>query len=79
MARGGLWYVTFGPDRTDEDATSMVRTTRIFKTEVDAKLFATQILAKDWVASAGTINPHQPKQVIGPSQIEHWADPGLGG
>ena len=57
----------------------MVRTTRTFKSEVDAKLFAMQILAKGWVASAGTINPHQPKRVIGPSQIESWADPGLGG
>ena len=78
MANGDIWYVTFGPDRTDEEATSMVRTTRTFKSEVDAKLFAMQILAKGWVASAGTLNPHQPKQVIGPSQIESWADPELG-
>jgi len=38
-----------------------------------------QILAKGWTASAGTLNPHQPKQVVGASQIEHWADPVLGG
>src|SRR3982074_290354 len=68
MAQGDIWYVTFGPDKTDEDAISMVRTTRTFKSEVDAKLFAMQILAKGWVASAGTLNPHQPKQVIGSSQ-----------
>lgn len=79
MAQGDIWYVTFGPDKTDEGAASMARTTRTFKSEVDAKLFAMQILAKGQVASAGTINPHQPKQVIGPSQIERWADPGLGG
>ena len=50
-----------------------------FKTEVDAKLFAMQILAKGWSASAGTLNPHQPKQIVPPSEVERWADPGLGG
>jgi hypothetical protein len=79
MAQGDIWYVTFGPDKTDEEATSMVRSTRTFKSEIDAKLFAMQILAKGWTASAGTLNPHQPKQVVGPSQIEGWAEPGLGG
>jgi hypothetical protein len=57
----------------------MVRSTRTFKSEVDAKLFAMQVLAKGWSASAGTLNPHQPKKIVGPGQIEHWADPGLGG
>ena len=79
MAQGDIWYVTFSPDNTDEEASSRARSTRTFKSEVDAKLFAMQILTKGWVASAGTLNPHQPKQVIGPSQIERWADPGLGG
>jgi hypothetical protein len=79
MTQPDIWYVSFGPDRTDESATSMVRTTRTFKSEIDAKLFAMQIISKGWVASAGTLNPHQPKQVVGPSQIESWADPGLGG
>ena len=55
----------------------MARSTRTFKSEVDAKLFAMQILSRDWTASAGTLNPHQPKQVVGPAQIETWADPGL--
>ncbi|MGH6642639.1 MAG: hypothetical protein ACRED3_08070 [Bradyrhizobium sp.] len=57
----------------------MVRSTRKFKSEVDAKLFAMQILAKGWRACAGTLNPHQPKQIVGPAQIEQWADPELGG
>jgi hypothetical protein len=38
-----------------------------------------QVLAKGCSASAGTLNPHQPKQTIAASQIERWADPGLGG
>ena len=70
MKQGDIWYVTFGPDKTDETAESMSRSTRTFKSEVDAKLFAMQILSKGWTASAGTLNPHQPKQVVGPAQIE---------
>jgi hypothetical protein len=77
-----IWYVAFGPDKavkTDDSATGAVRSTRTFKSEVDAKLFVMQILAKGWTASAGTLNPHQPKQVVGSSRIEQWANPGLGG
>jgi len=83
MTQPDIWYVSFGPDKsvkTDDDATtSSARSTRTFKSEVDAKLFAMQIISKGWSASAGTLNPHQPKQVIGASQVERWADPGLGG
>ena len=71
MTQPDIWYVAFGPDKTvktdDSAGTSRVRSTRTFKTEVDAKLFAMQILAKGWTASAGTLNPHQPKQVVGPA------------
>jgi len=80
MTQPDIWYVTFGPDKavkTDDGATiGAVRSTRTFKTEVDAKLFATQILAKGWTASAGTLNPHQPKQVVGPAEVERWASIG---
>jgi hypothetical protein len=82
MTQPDIWYVAFGPDKavkTDDRATGAVRLTRTFKSEVDAKLFAMQIMAKGWSASAGTLNPHQPKQVVGASQMERWADPGLGG
>jgi len=82
MTQADTWYVAFGPDKavkTDDSALTAVRSTRTFRSEVDAKLFAMQILAKGWSASAGTLNPHQPKQTVGSSQIECWADPGLGG
>jgi hypothetical protein len=80
MTKPDTWYVAFGPEKvvkSDDRAAGAVRTTRTFKSETDAKLFAMQIIAKGWTASAGTLNPHQPKQVIAPSAIEHWADPGL--
>ncbi len=79
MTQPDIWYVAFGPDKTlktdDSSHTGPVRSTRTFKSEVDAKLFATQILAKGWTASAGTLNPHQPKQIVAASQIEKWASP----
>ena len=81
MTQPDTWYVSFGPDKavkTNDRATGPVRSTRTFKSEVDAKLFAMQILAKGWSVSAGTLNPHQPKQVVGSSQIERWADPDPG-
>ena len=77
MTKPDIGYVTFSQeDGLDGGAQ---RSTRTFKSEVDAKLFAMQILAKGWSASAGTLNPYQPKQVVSPSQIERWADPGPGG
>ena len=82
MTQIDISYVAFGPQKavkTDDSATGTVRSTRTFKSEVDAKLFAVQILAKGWSASAGTLNPYQPKQVVGSSQVEYWANPGLGG
>jgi len=79
MKNGDIWYVTFGPHKADDSATGTARSTRTFKSEVDAKLFAMQILSKGLTASAGTLNPHQPKQIVGPAQIETWADPELGG
>jgi hypothetical protein len=77
MTQPDTWYVAYGPDKTvksDDRATGPTRSTRTFKTETDAKLFAMQILAKGWTANAGTLNPYQPKQNIAASQIESWAD-----
>ncbi|SDT38466.1 hypothetical protein SAMN05444158_5744 [Bradyrhizobium canariense] len=79
MTQPDTWYVAFGPSKMAGDgAKGAARSTRTFKSEVDAKLFAMQILAKGWTASAGTLNPHQPKRIVGASEIERWADPGLG-
>jgi hypothetical protein len=79
MTQPDSWYVAYGPAKTDDGAAAALQSTRTFKSEVDAKLFAMQILAKGWSASAGTLSPGQPKRIVGASQIERWADPGLGG
>ena len=81
MTQPDTWYVAFGPDKTvksDGRASGAVRSTRTFKSEIEAKLFALQIVAKGWSANAGTLNPHQPKITIPSSQIEEWANPHLG-
>jgi hypothetical protein len=78
MTQPDIWYVAFGPDKTiksDDRATGTLRSTRTFKTETDAKLFALQVLAKGWSVNAGTLNPHQPRRSIPASGIESWADP----
>jgi len=80
MTSSDIWYVAFGPDKTlklDDRATGVVRSTRTFKTEADAKTFALEVLSKGWSATAGTLNPYQPKRVIGASQIEDWAAPNM--
>jgi hypothetical protein len=82
MTKPDIWYVAFGPDKSVKSDTRVnggVRTTKTFKSEIDAKLFAREILAKGWTATAGTLNPYQPKRVIAASQIDDWVDPGLAG
>jgi hypothetical protein len=72
------WYVAYGPDKavkSDDRVSGAVRSTKTFKSETEARLFAIEILAKGWSANAGTLNPHQPKRMIGASQIEQWAKP----
>ena len=80
MTQPDTWYVAFGPDKiikSDHRASGAVRSTRTFKSETEAKLFALQILAKGWSANAGTLNPHQPKRTIAASQIDDWAKQAL--
>ena len=77
MTKPDIWYVAFGPDKTvksDTPAVGPARTTKTFKSEIDAKVFAREIVAKGWTATAGTLNPHQPKRTIAASQIEQWID-----
>ena len=77
MTKPDIWYVAFGPDKSvksDARAGGGVRTTKTFKSEIDAKLFTREILGKGWTATAGTLNPHQPKRTIAASQIEDWTN-----
>jgi hypothetical protein len=79
MTKPDIWYVAFVSEKDAEISDQAPHATRTFKSEIDAKLFAVQILAKGWTASAGTLGPYQPKQEIPASQMERWAGPGVGG
>ena len=60
MTQPDTWYVAFGPDKTvktDDGATGARRSTRTFKSEADAKLFAMQIVAKGLVGQRGDAKP----------------------
>lgn len=77
MSKPDTWYVAFGPDRAVKTETRIAgpaRTTKTFKSEIDAKVFAREVVAKGWTATAGTLNPHQPKRTIAAAQIEAWLD-----
>lgn len=72
MNKPHIWYVAFSPEKSEGAAAA--RTTRTFASEAEAKAFALEIMNRGWPASAGTLNPHQPKQTIGPSQLERWIE-----
>jgi hypothetical protein len=66
------WYVAFrNPKRP---GSVYVRTTSTFRTESEAKRFASDRLAEGCDVSAGTLNPHQPKKTVGSSQIMSWLE-----
>ena len=70
--RADSWYVAF---RNPELPGGVyVRTTRTFRTEYEAKRFASDRLAEGCDVSAGTLNPHRPKKPIGLSQVLSWLE-----
>ena len=79
MSKPDIWYVAFGLDKSnksdDKVASGPARTTKTFKSEDEAKKFALEIIAKGYTASAGTLNPHQPRQTVASTKIEQWANP----
>jgi hypothetical protein len=50
------------------------RATETFRSEVEAKKFATTKLAETQHVTAGTLNPHLPKRTIAPTQMLDWLD-----
>jgi hypothetical protein len=65
------WYVcyqTLGPRRRR----SSLRLSETFPNELEAKVFAKSRLADARNITAGTINPHLPKRVIGSAEIIEW-------
>jgi hypothetical protein len=65
------WYVSVYVPREDTSG-HYSRRSRTFTSEDDAKQFARSRLEAGVEVSAGTLNPVQPKRIIGPLQIEEW-------
>ncbi|QWG15885.1 hypothetical protein KMZ29_21245 [Bradyrhizobium sediminis] len=69
--RRDTWYVAFRhPNGLPE---AYARASRTFATELEAKQFAAERLVDGCDdVTAGTLNPHQPKRIIGSSQLPRW-------
>ena len=79
MIKPDIWYVSYRPKNPLQSGEGhYTRTTKTFQSEREAKIFAAEVLAEGWSAIAGTLNPHEPKIIIGPSQVENWAKWGGG-
>jgi hypothetical protein len=65
------WYVSFELPRGNR---KHARATETFRSEVEAKKFATAKLAETQHVTAGTLNPHQPKRTIAAAQILEWLE-----
>ena len=67
----GTWYVSFelppGKRRNP-------RATETFPNEREAKKFAREKLAQTKNVSAGTLNPHLPKQTIASAKMLKWLE-----
>jgi hypothetical protein len=70
---GRTWYVTFEVQRLGMLLRPRhPRLTQTFETETEAKRFAKEKLDQGLAVTAGTLNPHAPKQVIPSSAMSRW-------
>jgi hypothetical protein len=63
------WFVSF----KTRDGSHHERMTHTFQSEEDAKRFARKMLVAGQYPIAGTLNPHQPKQIISTFGVAAWA------
>jgi hypothetical protein len=69
------WYVTFEVPRGGTLVRRRnPRLTKTFETEAEAKNFARIKFEQGLVVTAGTINPHLPRQAIAPTDIAYWLE-----
>jgi hypothetical protein len=73
MTSDPIWFVSYRPNEISRTA-SHQRLTETFLSELEAKIFAKARFADSTNVTAGTLNPHLPKRVIGSGQIVAWFD-----
>ena len=70
------WFVSYQPIGPSRGPQGYRRLSETFSNELDARAFAGKRLADARNITAGTINPHLPKRVIGSAQIIDWLNEG---
>lgn len=73
MAKPDTWYVEFRSGEDDRNAAAAETKTCTFKSEIDAKLFTKQLLARGFHASAGTLEQIVPEHTIGTDRAAEWS------
>jgi hypothetical protein len=68
-AKNKTWFVSYQTRARSHHE----RSTHTFQSEDDAKKFAMQMLIEEKYPIAGTLNPHQPKQIISSYRVAAWA------
>jgi hypothetical protein len=72
MTRPDIWYVSYRPNAAPGCKRRRVRITRKFKTEIDAKQFAQEIIKTAGSVIAGTLNPYTPRKAVASKSILDW-------
>lgn len=72
MTSPDIWYVSYCPSDVPVQGGRSVRLTRRFKTEIDAKRFAQELIKTDYNVIAGTLNPYRPRRVVASNSILDW-------
>jgi hypothetical protein len=70
-----IWYVSFRSNilpKPEGGERRLVRGTRKFTTEAEARQFAQEVIANGWSAIAGTLNPHTPRKTVASTRILDW-------
>ena len=69
------WYVTYEVPRSGASARRRSpRSTRMFETEAEAKIFARMKFEEGLIVNAGTINPYSPRRAIASGSIPLWLE-----
>ena len=68
------WYVSYELKNWSDGPKHYARATKTFQSEVEAKIFAAQVLAEGCHPSAGTLNPHDPRKIVPPLQVKEWLE-----
>jgi hypothetical protein len=69
------WYVTVEVSKRAELVRRRSsRSTKTFETEAEAKEFARMKFYDGLIVTAGTINPHLPRQAIASGSISSWLE-----